>query len=535
MNHSVIRSVSALAGAFLAASVLAHGESDKEQLGRVAFDVSCSEAARQKFHRAMALYHSFDWRRGKAAFEEIAQLDARCAMAHWGLAMVAADNPFGWPVSLKAKEGAEAIDRAGEIGAGTARERAYIAALRLLYRDHASTPHRDRALAYERAMEKLAADHPGDMEARILHALAVSANHDLNDKKYERPLRAAARLEPLFASQPRHPGVAHYLIHSYDYPPIAHKGLEAARRYAGVAPDAPHAQHMPSHIFTRVGFWRESIASNMASAAVDFGVRAQTPHAWDYMVYAYLQLADDAAAEQVWAQARAMKPITHQLSFGEMFGYAAMPARLALERGRWAEAARTERMAQVTAEEWGRFPQAESLIVFARGLGAARGGDAPGARAEFERLRALYRVLTERKLGYWAEQTEIQGAILNAWALRAEGRNDEALAAMRAAADREDQTEKHVVVPGPLVPARELLGELLLELGRPADALAQFEAAAGKEPNRFRGLYGAALAAERAGDKIRARVHYEKLAHMTKGIAGGRPELARLRQLLAAR
>lgn len=535
MNLSIIRTASTLAGMLVAVSALAHGESDKEKLGSVEFEVSCAAAAQQKFHRAMALYHSFDWRRGKSAFEEIAQTDPRCAMAHWGLAMVAADNPFGWPVSLKAKDGAEAIGRAREIGAATARERAYIAALELLYRDHARTPHRDRALAYERAMEKLAADHPGDLEARVLHALAVSANHDLNDKTYERPLKAAALLEPLFASQPRHPGVAHYLIHSYDYPPIAHKGLQAAKRYASVAPDAPHAQHMPSHIFTRVGFWRESIASNQASAAVDSGVKAQTPHAWDYMVYAYLQLADDAAAEQVWAQARAMKPITHQLSFGEMFGYAAMPARLALERGRWAQAAGTERLAQVSAEEWGRFPQAESLIVFARGLGAARSGNATGARAEFERLRGLHRVLTDRKLGYWAEQTEIQGAMVNAWALRAEGRHDEALAAMRAAADREDQTEKHVVVPGPLVPARELLGDMLLEMGRAGEALAQYEASIGKEPNRFRGLYGAALAAERAGETVRARVHYEKLASVTHGSPDGRPELLRVRQMEAAR
>jgi hypothetical protein len=224
-----------------------------EELGQVSFLVSCSGEAPAKFHRAMALYHSFDWKKGKTAFEEIASLDPRCGMAHWGLAMIAADNPFGWPVGLKLKEGAEAIQKAKEVGAATARERDYIAALAALYQDHATVPHRQRALAYEQAMETLAATHPDDVEAMILYGLAVSANHDLNDKTFARPLKAAGLLEPLFASYPQHPAVAHYLIHSYDYPPIAPKGLEAARRYAQIAPDAAHAHHMPSHILTCVG------------------------------------------------------------------------------------------------------------------------------------------------------------------------------------------------------------------------------------------------------------------------------------------
>jgi hypothetical protein len=535
MRKPRFRLASFAAAAALAGAALAQGGTGREQLGSVAFPVSCSPEAQQKFHRAMALYHSFDWRRGKSAFEEIAALDARCAMAHWGLAMVASDNPFAWPVSLRLKEGAEAIRRAAEIGAATERERDYIAALALLYKDHESVPHRPRALAYEQAMETLAAKHPGDDEARILYALSLSANHDLNDKTYARPLKAAALLEPLFASHPRHPGVAHYLIHSYDYPPIAHKGLEAAKRYAKIAPDAAHAQHMPSHIFTRVGFWRESIASNKASAATDFGVKAQTPHAWDYMVYAYLQLADDAAAEGVWAEAGAIREFKHQPVFSEVFGLAVIPARLALERGRWSEAARLQKHPALKADDWGRAPHAESLVHFARGLGAARGGDAAAAHREIGELKRLHQVLAERKLGYWVEQTEIQAAAVSAWALLAEGRKDEALAAMRAAADREDATEKHVVVPGPLVPARELLGDMLMALGRPAEALAQYEASIAKEPNRFRGLYGAALAAERAGDKARARAHYEKLAAVTAGTRSTRPELARVRQLLASR
>lgn len=514
------------------AGALAHGENVKEQLGNVKFPVSCNAEAQQKFHRAMALYHSFDWNRGKTAFEEIAQIDPKCGMAHWGRAMVAADNPFAWPVSIKLKEGAEAIATAKQIGAGTQRERDYIDALVLLYQDAANTPHRPRAIAYEQAMEKVAASHPRDLEAKILYALAVSANHDLNDKKYERPLKAAAILEPLFKTQPKHPGVAHYLIHSYDYPPIAEKGLAAAKRYAKVAADAAHARHMPSHIFTRVGFWRESVAANQASAVADSAARVQTPHAWDYMVYAYLQLGEDAAAEKIWAEAKSLKTLSNP-AFHQPFGLAAIPSRLVLERGRWAEAAKLELPANVADEDWKKFPHAESVLVFARGLGAARSGDAAGARKEIERLRAIHATLTERKVGYWAEQSEIQAAIVHAWALKAEGKNDEALAAMRTAADREDATEKHVVVPGPMIPARELLGDMLMELGKPADALAQYEASIGKEPNRFRGLYGAALAAEKSGDAKRARAHYAKLASVTKGSNGGREELARARELVA--
>jgi tetratricopeptide (TPR) repeat protein len=514
-----------------AANEVAAGE---ERLGDVRFAVSCSPEAQAKFKRAMGLYHSFDWRKGWAAFAEIAEIDPRCGMAHWGQAMIAADNPFGWPVSLKTHEGAAAIEKAKAVGAATERERDYIAALERLYKDHATTPHRERALAYEQAMEQLAARYPGDVEAKILHALAVSANHDLNDKTFARPLKAAAILEPLFAQYPEHPGVAHYLIHSYDYPPIAHKGLAAAQRYAKIAPDAAHAQHMPSHIFTRVGYWRESVAANQGSIMAAKGDSRYIPHGWDYMVYAYLQMADDAAAERVWTEARPTPPLKAP-GLGQAFGLAAIPARLALERGRWAEAAKLGPHPAVAAADWQRFPQAESVTTFARAVGAARAGDAAGARDHIARLGELHATLTKRKLAYWAEQTEIQGKIATAWAFHAEGKGAEALTQMRAAADHEDRTEKHVVTPGPILPARELLGDMLMDLGRPADALKEYEASIAKEPNRFRGLYGAALAAERAGDMPRARTHYQKLVSICAGSVGGRAELIRARQVIAQR
>jgi hypothetical protein len=510
------------------------GTTSAGQLGDVHFSVSCSSEAQANFHRAMALYHSFDWPRGKAAFDEIEGLDPRCGMAYWGQAMIAANNPFGWPILLKLQDGAEAIQKAQEVGAPTPRERDYIAALAALYTDHATVPHRQRALAYEQAMEKLAATYPDDVEAKILSALVISANHDLNDKTFARPLKAAALLEPLFVIYPQHPGVAHYLIHSYDYPPIAAKGLEAAKRYASIAPDASHAHHMPSHIFTRVGFWRESVASNQASVAAAKGDALYTLHGWDYMVYAYLQMAEDARAEQVRAEALAFSALNNA-NFGALFGAAAIPARLALERGRWADAATLALPANVAAEDWKRAPQAEAINAFARALGAARSGNAAGARQEIARLQTLQQVLTERKLAYWAEQVEVQAQVASAWALHAEGKHEEALAAMRAAADHEDQTEKHAVTPGPIMPARELLGDLLLELGRPAEALPQYDASIAKEPNRFRGLYGAGLAAERAGDRARARGYFEKLTALCAASDGTRPELVQARQLLAQR
>jgi hypothetical protein len=508
----------------------------QERLGQVQFTVSCTAESQAKFNRAMALYHSFAWKPAGAAFTEIAQADPRCAMAWWGIAMNAAENPFGWPVGIRLADGAEAIQKAQQAGAATPRERDYIAALDLLYRDHASTPHRERALRYEEAMGKLAERYPDDVEARILYALTVSGNHDLNDKTFARPLKAAALLEPLFVALPQHPGVAHYLIHSYDYPPIAQKGLPAAQRYAQVAPSAPHAQHMPSHIFTRVGSWRDSIAANQRSVQAAVGDARYTAHGMDYMVYAYLQLAEDSRAAGVFADsANAVRPEKGKAGFAEAFGLAAMPARLAVERGRWADAGKIELPANLSDADWKRYPQAESVQAFARSIGASRSGDAVAARREIERLGQLQRTLAERKLGYWAEQSEIQAKVASAWALRAEGKDAEAVAALRAAADHEDRTDKHVVTPGPILPARELLGDMLLELKQPNEALVEYEVTVAKEPNRFRGLYGAGRAAELAGDREKARRYYGTLIQLVGDGAADRPELRQARAFVGAR
>ena len=536
MRRSTATTLSALLALVLTSVAFVTGTVAQERLGQVQFKVSCTAEAQAKFNRAMALYHSFAWKGAGSAFTEISQLDPKCAMAWWGLAINAADNPFGWPLGLRLVEGAEAIQKAQQVGAATARERDYIAALELLYRDHASTPHRGRALAYEEAMGKLTERYPDDVEAKILYALTVSGNHDLSDKTFARPLKAAALLEPLFTSLPQHPGVAHYLIHSYDYPPIAQKGLPAAQRYAQVAPSAPHAQHMPSHIFTRVGFWRDSIAANQRSVQTAVGDARYTAHGMDYMVYAYLQLAEDTRAAGVFADAgTAVRPEPGKAGFAEAFGLAAMPARLALERGRWAEAGKIELPANLSEADWKRYPQAESVQAFTRAIGAARSGDAAAARREIERLGQLQRALAERKLAYWAEQSEVQAKVASAWALRAEGKDAEAVAALRAAADHEDRTDKHVVTPGPILPARELLGDLLLDLNRPAEAIVQYEAAIAKEPNRLRGVFGAARAAELSGDREKARKHYGHLIQQVGDGGADRPELRHAKAFMGTR
>ena len=502
----------------------------QEKLGKVSFPVSCSPTVQEEFNRGVALLHSFWLDAGMKTFGEVAQKDPGCGMAHWGVAMTLLGNPFGWPPTPKALgEGWAAIERARAAGAGSPRELDYVAALEVFYKDSDKVDHRTRAVAYEKAMEQLALRYPQDREAAVFHALALNATALLTDKTYAQQLRAAAILEQVFAEQPEHPGVAHYLIHSYDYPPIAEKGLDAARRYAGIAPSAPHAQHMPSHIFTRRGFWPDSIQSNLASAAAAKDHFNQF-HAMDYLAYAYLQTGQDREAQRVLDGVLSVeKPNVEH--FVSAFALAAIPSRYALERGRWSEAtALTLRPSQFP---WSRFPQSAAILVFARGLGAARSGDGAAALRDVARLQTLRDALTAAKLGYWVEQVDIQAQVVSAWAARAQGKNDEALRTLRAAADREDATEKHPVTPGPIVPARELLGELLLELGDPAQALRELEASQRVEPNRLRGLYGAARAAELSGNREKARTYYGQLVALAGQAGAERPELQQARAFLA--
>jgi tetratricopeptide (TPR) repeat protein len=515
-----------------------------ERLGTVRFATSCAPAVQSQFDRAVALLHSFHLDAAVGAFTDVAAADPACGMAQWGVAMAWLGNPLAGPPSARGlKEGGAAVEKAKAAGAGSDREREYIAAIETFYKDADRVDHRTRALAYERAMEQIAARYPADREAAVFYALALNITLDPNDKTYANQLKAAAILEKVFAEQPNHPGVAHYLIHSYDFPPIAAKGLPAAKRYASIAPSAPHALHMPSHIFTRVGSWQESIETNRASAraAADTlaaggsqsGLRSyEGLHAYDYMMYGYLQLGRDREARALVDEVGATRKLNVD-HFAGAFALAAIPARYALERGQWAEASALSPTPADLA--WNRFPQAESIVWFARGLGAARSGNPARARQDLARIEALRDTMTAAKSLYWAHQSEVQRLAVAAWIARAEGRKEEALSLMRASADAEDATEKHPVTPGAIKPARELLGEMLVELGQPAEALREFEASHLVEPNRFQGLYGAARAAELAGDSAKARTYYGRLVTLGKGADGDRPELKQARSFIATK
>ena len=531
----------AVFAASLAASTLQARAQAPERLGKVNFPTSCSPAVQVQFERAVALQHSFWFGEAIKAFNAVATADPSCGIAHWGAAVAWLGNPLaGPPVPRGITEGSAAVARAKAAGAKTQREQDYIAAIATFYADADKVDHKTRAVAYEKAMEALAQKYPNDREAAIFYALSLNATLNPNDKTYANQLKAAAILEKVYADQPEHPGVAHYLIHSYDFPPIAQKGLPAARRYASIAPSAPHAQHMPSHIFTRLGYWQDSIDSNRVSAEVAKAELRQSNleagsynalHAMDYITYAALQLGKDKEARAVVDEIRGLNKVDSE-QFAAAFAFAAIPARYALERRAWTEASDLPLHPQSLS--WSKFPQAESINAFARGLGAARSGDAASAKKEVARLESLASALTAAKNAYWAEQAEIQKLAVNAWIARAAGRNDEALAVMRQAAEREDATEKHPVTPGAIQPAREMLAELLLETGQAAKALAEFEASQKTDPNRLHGLAGAARAAEAAGDKTKAKTYYTKLLELTKTADTERPEIVKAKAFVAA-
>jgi hypothetical protein len=503
---------------------LAQGEGD-QQLGNVHFATTCNEVAQRRFDRAIRYQHSFWYRPAREVFEEAAKADGECGIAYWGIALSYLDNPHGPIPAPNLAPGRAAIEKAKAIGGKSARERDYIDALAVMYRDADKLTHGQRVRAYLQAMEQLAAKYPDDDEAQIAYAITLNTSAPRNDKSYAQQLKGAAILTEIWKRQPRHPGVAHYLIHLYDYPAIAEKGLEAANRYARIAPAAPHAQHMPSHIFTRVGYWKESISSNAASvkAAKASKEHGDQLHGQDYLVYAYLQLGHDDEARAVIDD---MVATSSSLQMrGSVFALAASPARYMVERGDWSGAAGL-------AVRDGPFAFVPAISHFARALGAARSGKAEAAKADIAALAALRDKLAEKKDEYWAEQVEIQRQLASAWVLHAEGKYAEALQAMSAAADAEDKTEKAPVTPGPLAPARELYGQMLLERGMAAEALAAFEATKQKEPNRFHGFAGAARAAETLGDRAKAKANYEKLLALAGESA--RPEIAVARRYVAS-
>jgi tetratricopeptide (TPR) repeat protein len=513
---------------------------EQAEYGVVHFPVSCSAAAQAQFDLGVSQLHSFYYPETVKTFTRVAQSDPACAMAYWGLAFAQLPNPLVPPFEPAAlKRALEAVEK-GKALASTRREKDWLAAEEILFRDADTVEQSVRTRRYAVAMDALAARYPDDVEAQIFFALALLQAEDPHDRTYGNQFRAAKILERLQGTRPRHPGIVHYEIHAYDHSPIASHGLAAADAYAAIAPAAPHAVHMPSHVYSMLGMWDRSIASNQATLVVaqQYAARnfppgvthAAAPHSLDFMEYAYLQQGRDREALAVVAETAAIQKL-NVTSLAQASGLAAVPVRYALERGDWAEAAALE-IRPTT------FPYAEAVGHFGRAVGSARLGrpeDQVQARAEIDRMRELRATyLLKSGQAYWADQTEIliQGA--SGWLARAQGNDGEALRLLRSGADLEDASEKHVAMENRVFPVREQLGYLLLELGQPEAALVEFQASMKANPNRLRGTYGAARAAELAGRPGIASQYQEQLRVLTAKATGNRPEIAYARQVLAS-
>jgi hypothetical protein len=497
-----------------------------QKLGTVAFANSCAPEAEESFQRGVALLHSFSFTAGEKAFREALDRDPACAIATWGIATILIGNTFALGTSPENAERAiAAIERGRAIGAKTQRERDYIEAIAAFYDRFLERQQAARMRSLADAFETLAARYKDDDETQIFSALYLTATQPLSDKTYARALKAAAILDAQFAKHPDHPGVAHYLIHAYDFSPIAQKGLPAAFCYADIAPDASHALHMPSHIFTRVGFWKESVDTNVRSSAAAKAENNQGEalHAMDYMIYADLQLARDADALAV---ANDSVTLTGS-SPAALYARAAIPARYAVERDRWEEAAALADPAP------SKLPYTEAMTLFARAVGAARTGKPQAAEKDGARLAAIAETLKAAHNDYWANEVEVQRRGAAAWIAFASGKRDEALGLMRSAADLEDASEKSAISPGRILPAHELLGDMLFESGRFDDALAAYEATLVNDPKRFRSFYGAAQAAAAASNGDKARYYFGRLVDLADA-GSDRPALAKARGYLAA-
>jgi tetratricopeptide (TPR) repeat protein len=507
-----------------------------DKLGRVDFRVSCSKQAQMLFNHAVAWLHSFEYEEAEKVFTQVTVIDPRCGMGYWGIAMSNYHPLWAPPTPPELTKGRNAVEKAKVVSAGTQRERAYIAAIEVFYKDADKVNLRTRTFAYNEAMKQIYQENPTDTEAAVFYALSlITTGTMVSDKTYAKEKEAAQILNRVLSHHPKHPGVAHYLIHGYDYPALAQLALPAARSYARIAPSSAHAQHMPSHIFTRLGLWQEAIRSNLdaQAAAKAYAVRHHMPGAWDeqlhamdYLAYAYLQGAQDKKALAVVEELSKIQRVDPP-NFKVAYAVSAIPARYALERRRWSDAAQLPvHPLNIQTFPWEKFRWAEAHIHFARGMGAARTGDTGSARQEIEQLTAARDSLAEVPGDYdWAKQVEIKRQVVSAWLAYAEGRYSDALQLMRAAAELDDATEKHPVTPGTLLPAREQLGELLLELKQPKAALQEFETALRNAPNRFNGLYGAARSARLAEDHQKAKEYYRKLVKLCRYADTVRPEI----------
>ena len=522
----------------LVVSVWADADPTKtpEQLGRVLFKTSCSPDAQKQFERALAMLHSFFFPETIKTFSAIPETDPSCAIAYWGIAISQRPNPLVPPFDAATlKRGLEAIEKGEAIGAKTERERDWLTALKAFYKDYDTVDQDTRTKNYEKAMGALAKKYPDDVEAKVFWALAL--NETFDHKSMAPLVKAIQILEPLDRKYPEHPGITHYLIHSYDFAPIATRGVPAANKYAKIASSAPHALHMPSHIYSMVGMWEASIASNTRTVAASNeyaarnkldGIYGAIPHSWDFMQYAYLQLGRDSEAKALTEEVAGVKKI-----FGSRYvtecGAAAVAARYMLERQDWKGAATLQVLDIVKA------PQAQAITHFARALGAARSDDLAAAQADLDKLKELRTSLEKASQPYWAGQVEVQILAAQAWVAQAQGSKEDALKFMRAAADLEDASEKHVAMENRLYPMRELLGDMLIAQGQAKAALKEYEASLKNAPMRLRGFYGVAKAAEASGDTKKARDYFDKLAGLTRNADSDRPELREVKQRLTSK
>jgi len=528
---------------------------DLRAAGKVEFPVSCASSVQSEFSRGVALLHSFFYEEARRVFTSVAERDPKCAMAQWGIAMTWWHPIWTPPTPDEMSAGKAAIEKAMAMNAGTDRERGFITALNVYYKTpdssnaaavgqscHGPVGPRDRVVAYEKAMHQLRDKYPDDFEIQAFHAFAVLGvgYATPNDTSLSKQLEAAAIFEKLWKQNANHPGVVHYLIHCYDYPALAQRGLAPAQSYDSIAPWVPHALHMPSHIFTRLGMWDESIAANRVSAEASRAyaamrhrdaTEAEELHALDYMAYSYLQEAQDTEAKKIVDRVAKVRKTNPEMEFSAAYALAAIPTRYAFERNDWATAAT---LTVPNLPHWSLFPFMEALIEYGHALGRAHTGDLDGARKAIARMQQLRDATKDPKFDYFKNHLDLQMQAASAWVAAAEGKKNEAIEMLRRAADAEDILGKHPVSPGAFVPIREQLGGLLLEIGQPKEAQQEFEAALKIYPGRFRGLYGAARAAEQNGDKENARRYYAKLASQSTKAASSRDELNHARKFLTA-
>jgi tetratricopeptide (TPR) repeat protein len=513
-------------------------ETAPKVIEEVDFAISCGPTSQQAFKHAVWTLHSFWYPEALAQFTAVAASEPGCAMAYWGIAM-SHWYPLWYPPSPAAlKAGSEAIAKAMAAPTQTPREAEYIAAIAAFYRDNDKLDHRTRAVAYEKAMEQLHERYPDDREAAVFYALALNASALKTDKSFANQRKAAEILNTIWKEEPDHPGVVHYLIHSDDSPQFAAAGLDAAICYAKVAPDVPHALHMPSHIFTRLGMWQQSIDSNRAAhtAALNYVHKVKGPgsydqetlHTMDYLEYAYLQTAQDGPAKEVVDELIGFRQ-GEGANLAAAYAVAAIPVRYVLERHDWPAAAALSEPAIGFPLE--RFPWAEAMIAYARALGNAQTGNVAGAETEIGRLQSLEDKLKGNDI-YWANQVEVQRLSAAGIVAHMRGDDKQAVASMRAAADLDATMDKHPATPSSVLPARELLADLLLELNQPAAALIEYQAMLKTDPNRFRSLFGEARAAKQTGDSVTAREAYRKLVALSKPVGPARPELTEARSYL---